>query len=65
MTPGSGVVVQWRNSQGVTTSQSTKVAATLPVYVKITRSGTQVHGVHLERRRDVDGRARLERESRR
>ncbi len=40
VTPGSGVVVQWRNSQGVTTSQSTKVAATLPVYLKITRSGT-------------------------
>ena len=40
VTPGSGVVVQWRNSLGITTSQSTKVAATLPVYLKITRSGT-------------------------
>jgi hypothetical protein len=40
VTPGSGVVAQWRNSQGVTTSQSTKVAATLPTYLRITRSGT-------------------------
>ncbi len=61
-TPGSGVVVQWRNSQGVTTSQSSKVAATLPIYLQDHAIGHEVHGVHLERRRHLDGRARLERE---
>ncbi len=39
-TPGSGVVVQWRNSQGAATSQSSKVAAALPLYLRVTRSGT-------------------------
>ena len=37
-TPGNGVAVQWRKTQGATTSQI-KTAGTVPVYLKIARSG--------------------------
>ena len=38
-TPGNGVAVQWRAAQGGTTSQLT-TPGTVPVYLKITRTGT-------------------------
>ncbi len=41
ITPSKGIVVQWRNSAGATTSQSPKVTATAPVFLRITRTGSQ------------------------
>jgi outer membrane protein assembly factor BamB len=38
-TPGNGVVVQWRTAQGGTTTQI-GTTGTVPVYLKITRTGT-------------------------
>jgi outer membrane protein assembly factor BamB len=38
-TPGNGIAVQWRSAQGGTTSQ-VSTAGTVPLYVKIARSGT-------------------------
>lgn len=38
-TPGNGIAVQWRSVQAGTTSQATTLG-TVPVYVKIVRSGT-------------------------
>jgi hypothetical protein len=39
VTPGNGVVVQWRTAQAGLTSQ-TSTPGTVPVYMKITRTGT-------------------------
>ena len=39
VTPGNGIAVQWRTAQGGATSQVT-TAGTVPLYLKITRSGT-------------------------
>jgi hypothetical protein len=39
VTPGHGVVVQWRTTQGGTTTQAVTAGA-VPVYLKITRTGT-------------------------
>ena len=39
VTPGNGIVVQWRTAQGGTSSQAS-IAGTVPVYLQITRNGT-------------------------
>lgn len=38
VTPGNGVAVQWRPTQGATTSQL-KIAGTVPVYLQVARAG--------------------------
>ncbi len=39
VTPGNGIVVQWRTAQGGTSSQ-TSTSGTVPVYLRITQTGT-------------------------
>jgi hypothetical protein len=39
VTPGNGIVVQWRSSQGAATNQVATTGST-PVYLQVTRSGT-------------------------
>ncbi len=38
MTATKGVVVQWRTTQGGSTSQTSKIAGTVPLYLRIVRS---------------------------
>src|SRR5260221_4293429 len=39
VTPGNGIVVQYRNAQGGTTAQPVKTTGTVPIYLKVARSG--------------------------
>ena len=38
VTPGNGIVVQWRSVQGGTTSRIATIAGTVPAYLRITRT---------------------------
>src|SRR2546421_3794347 len=40
ITPGNGIVVQYRTAQGNTTQQSVKVSGSVPAYLKVARSGS-------------------------
>jgi len=40
VTPGNGIVVQYRKAQGGTTSQPVKVTGTAPVYLMVSRAGS-------------------------
>jgi hypothetical protein len=40
ITPGNGVSVQYRASQGATTQKKATTTGTVPIYVKVTRAGT-------------------------
>ncbi len=40
ITPGNGIVVQYRTAQGNTTQQSIKVTGTVPAYLMVARSGS-------------------------
>src|SRR5260370_29487638 len=39
-TPGNGIVVQWRTTQGGTSSNRIVSTGTVPVYLQITQTGT-------------------------
>jgi hypothetical protein len=39
-TPGNGVVVQWRKTQGAGTNQLQLLGSTVPVFLSVTRVGT-------------------------
>ena len=40
VTPGNGTVIQYRDTEGDSTSQITGVTTTAPIYLKVTRSGS-------------------------
>jgi hypothetical protein len=40
VTPGNGIVVQYRTAQGNTTQQNIKVAGSVPAYLMVARSGS-------------------------
>src|SRR5260370_42002119 len=40
VTPGNGIVVQYRNAQGGTTAQPVKITGTVPVYLAVARTGS-------------------------
>jgi hypothetical protein len=40
VTPANGIVVQYRPSQGATTTRSATLAGTVPAYLRVTRAGT-------------------------
>jgi hypothetical protein len=40
MTPGNGIVVQYRNAQGGSTTQPVKITGTVPVYLAVGRTGS-------------------------
>ena len=40
VTPGNGIVVQYRNAQGGTTAQPAKITGTVPAYLMVARSGS-------------------------
>jgi hypothetical protein len=40
VTPGNGIVVQYRKAQGGTTSQPVKITGTVPVYLAVGRTGS-------------------------
>ncbi|HZU75259.1 MAG TPA: hypothetical protein VFA70_00740, partial [Dehalococcoidia bacterium] len=40
VTPGNGIEVQYRGTQGGTTTRIASIAGTVPVYLRVTRSGS-------------------------
>jgi hypothetical protein len=40
VTPGNGIVVQYRTAQGANAQQSAALTGTIPTYLKVARSGT-------------------------
>jgi outer membrane protein assembly factor BamB len=40
VTPGNGIVVQYRKAQGGTTTQSVKITGTIPIYLAVGRTGS-------------------------
>src|SRR5205807_9335202 len=40
VTPGNGIVVQYRNAQGGTTAQPVKITGTVPAYLMVARTGS-------------------------
>jgi hypothetical protein len=44
VTPGNGFFIEYRTAQGATVTRSTNVTGTVPIYLKVTRTGSTFSG---------------------